>query len=250
MITFDETAYQELQAYMKALAEEDGDVFLPNLGPKDYVDYIFICMEPSFGRWAYDPACGKATVEKARAEVERGVRNFTPGGDPAMLYYAASEFLPAGRCYMTDISKGAMLCKKANANRAQRYNRWFPSLLKEISIVAALGAKFFAVGKDVEKELDNCGFPYPFATILHYSSLAQASRVRTVRGREESFEEFKLSMTRERLREVAEDVFAASCDVPQDIRDDTLREHDKLPSNSRMQLAFAYKLAFSAEAQA
>ena len=223
--------------------------YLPNLTPRGHVDYIFICMEPSLGRWAYDPACGKATIEKARAEV-RGVRNFTPGGDPAMLYYAASEFLPTGRCYMTDISKGAMPITKANIDRTQRYNRWFPSLLKEISIVAASDAKFFAVGNAVEKQLDNYGFPYPFATVLHYSSLAQASRIRAVRGREESFEEFKLSMTRERLRKVAEDVFAASYDVPQAIRDDTLREHDKLPSNSRMQLAFAYKLAFSAEVQA
>jgi hypothetical protein len=250
MNTFDEPAYQEHQAHMKALAEEDGDAFLPNLTPRGRVDYIFICMEPSLGRWAYDAACGKATVERARAEVERGVRNFLPSGDLAMLYYAASKFLPAGRCYMTDISKGAMPITKANIDRTQRYNRWFPSLLKEISIVAAPGAKFFAVGNAVEKQLNDREFPHPFTTILHYSSVAAPHRAHAVRGHEESFEEFKLSMSRERLREVAEDVFAASCDVPQDIRDYTFRKHDRKPSNSLAQLAFTYKLAFSAEAQA
>lgn len=59
-------SYADLEARMKALAEADGDVFLPNIGPPGPVEYVFICMEPSLGRWARSPAEAKA---KSRGRV-------------------------------------------------------------------------------------------------------------------------------------------------------------------------------------
>ena len=64
-----EIAYYELENRMKALAERDGDVFLPNIRPTEPVDYVLISMEPSLGRWASSP-------EQARARVEAGFWNF------------------------------------------------------------------------------------------------------------------------------------------------------------------------------
>jgi hypothetical protein len=42
-------AYCNLERRMKALAESEGDVYLPNPKPAGLVDYILICMEPSLG---------------------------------------------------------------------------------------------------------------------------------------------------------------------------------------------------------
>ena len=48
-------AYRALEARMRTLAEADGDVFLPNPEPSPPVEYVFICMEPSIGRWGFIP---------------------------------------------------------------------------------------------------------------------------------------------------------------------------------------------------
>ena len=56
---------EELRLKEKALLESIRDrikkldpdceiVYLPNLIPKEKVKYIFVAMEPSFGRWAKD----------------------------------------------------------------------------------------------------------------------------------------------------------------------------------------------------
>jgi hypothetical protein len=37
-------AYRELEARMKALAEAESDVFLPNPAPVGPVEYVFVCI--------------------------------------------------------------------------------------------------------------------------------------------------------------------------------------------------------------
>jgi hypothetical protein len=64
-----QAAYRNLEGRMKALAQADGDVFLPNSEPEGPVDYVFICMEPSLGRWA-------RSAEEAESKVDAGFRNF------------------------------------------------------------------------------------------------------------------------------------------------------------------------------
>jgi hypothetical protein len=137
-----------------------------------------------------------------------------------------------------------MFGDKANVNRTQRYDRWLGLLEEELELVATHDAKIFAVGSVVRDYLELRGRRRPHATLMHYSSIAAPHRARAVVGREHSFEEFKNSMTPERLRTVAESVLD-ECDVPQDIRNETLRKI-KL-SNSLLQLAFSYKLSLGAE---
>ena len=62
-------AYRDLEGRFRALAETDGDVYLPNVEPPGRVAYVFIAMEPSLGRWARSP-------HEARAKVAAGFRNF------------------------------------------------------------------------------------------------------------------------------------------------------------------------------
>ncbi len=47
-----QSMYRELEVRMQILAEADGDMVLPNPAPLGPVEYVFICMEPSLGRWA------------------------------------------------------------------------------------------------------------------------------------------------------------------------------------------------------
>jgi hypothetical protein len=121
------TAYRELEEKMKALAEADGDVFLPNPEPPSPVHYVLICMEPSLGWWAQ-------SADHARSRVEAGFRNFLFSIEDFILHFCVRRYLcgPAERYHMTDFSKGAMLVDRAGLARIQRYDRWYALLQEEI----------------------------------------------------------------------------------------------------------------------
>ena len=51
---------------MKALAEADGDVFLPNPAPVAPAGYVFVCTEPYLGRWARSADEARSKVEEKR----------------------------------------------------------------------------------------------------------------------------------------------------------------------------------------
>ena len=76
--------YRDLERRMKALAESDGDVYLPNPAPTEPVDYILVCMEPSLARWARSP-------EEARRKVASGFRNFLAGIEPMLLHFSTRK---------------------------------------------------------------------------------------------------------------------------------------------------------------
>jgi hypothetical protein len=113
-------AYRELQARMKVLAEADGDVFLPNPEPLGPVEYVFVCMEPSLGRWA-------RSADEARSKVEAGFQNFLSSIEDFILHFCIQQYLcePTQRYHITDLSKGAMLVKRGRVARTQRYDRWY-----------------------------------------------------------------------------------------------------------------------------
>ncbi len=121
-----QAAYRELEARMKVLAEADGDVFLPNPEPSGPVEYVFVCMEPSLGRWA-------RSADEARAKVKAGFRNFISSIETIILHYCIRQYLcePTEQYHITDLSKGAMLVKRAGVTRTQRYDRWYGLLLEE-----------------------------------------------------------------------------------------------------------------------
>ena len=127
-------AYREREARMKVLAEADGDVFLPNPEPLGPVEYVFVCMEPSLGRWA-------RSADEARAKVEAGFQNFLSSIEDFILHCCMQQYLcaPTQRYHMTDLSKGAMLVERAGVARPQRYDRWYGLLVEELDLVAAIG---------------------------------------------------------------------------------------------------------------
>ena len=231
-------AYRDLEARMKALAEADGDVFLPNPEPFGPVEYFFVCMEPSLGRWARSPS-------EARAKVDAGFRNFVFSIDDFILHFCIQQYLcePTQRYHITDLSKGAMLVQRAGVARTQRYDRWYELLMEELDLVATSGAGIFAVGSAVAQHLARRAFPRPFTTVIHYSGLAARARAAGIVGHEHSFERFRSSVSLELVLATAEDVLKAS--VPTSFRDETLaRLAGSQLSESQQQLIFNYKLAF------
>jgi hypothetical protein len=234
-------AYRELEAQMKVLAEADGDVFLPNPEPLGPVEYVFICMEPSLGRWA-------RSADEAKAKVEAGFRNFLSSIEDFILHFCIQQYLcaPTQRYYMTDLSKGAMLVARAGVARSQRYDRWYRLLVEELDLVATSGAGIFAVGNAVAQQLERRAFPRPFTQVIHYSGLAARARAAGIVGHEDSFEMFRSSVSLARVLATAEDVLMASA-APAKSRDETLARLAKSQlSASWQQLIFNYKLAFEA----
>ena len=226
---------------MQALAEADGDVFVPNLTPRDPVEHVFICMEPSLGRWA-------KSVDEGRARVADGMRNFLGSIEDQILHYSSRHYLCAvdERCFVTDLSKGAMLVKDADVDRTTRYDRWYALLLEELDLVARPGATILAVGTAVAKHLERRRFPRPFSTILHYSGQAAKARQNAVVGLAVELEQLKRDVPHEKIVESAIKVLEES-GVPESERSTTLRmlQRSKM-THSRYQLLLAYKIAFEA----
>ena len=166
-------AYRELQARMKVLAEADGDVFLPNPEPLGLVEYVFVCMEPSLGRWA-------RSADEARSKVEAGFQNFISSIEDFILHFCIQQYLcePTQRYHITDLSKGAMLVKRGRVARTQRYDRWYGLLVEELDLVASSRAGIIAVGNAVAQYLERRAFRRPFTKVIHYSGLAAQLRRR------------------------------------------------------------------------
>jgi hypothetical protein len=235
------TAYRELEARMKVLAEADGDVFLPNPEPLGPVEYVFVCMEPSLGRRA-------RSADEARSKVEAGARNFVSSFEDFILHFCIREYLcePTQRYHITDLSKGAMLVERAGLARTRRYDRWYPLLVEELDLVASSETRVFAVGNVVAEYLELRAFARPFTKVIHYSGVAAQARARGIVGHEDSFEQLKSSVSLADILTTAEDVLMAS-GVPADFRDESMARLAKSQlSESRQQLIFNYKLAFEA----
>jgi len=231
--------YHELEVRMKALAEQDGDVYVPNPEPVERVDYLFICMEPSLGGWARDKT-------DAVKKVELGFRNFLNGYDPMILHYSIRRFLCKGsqRYHITDFSKGAMLVELAGVARKARYQRWYPLLKDEVELIAKDDAKYFAVGRNVENHLSVTQFPRKVTRLLHYSP--RADRKASIREHEEAFNEFVKTVSHDDVLSVAREIVEESL-VPEEIRKFVFTTLEKRTlTNSRLQLMFNYKMAFEA----
>jgi hypothetical protein len=232
-------AYSELERRMKALAEAEGDVFLPNPEPQGPVEYVLICMEPSLGRWARN-------ADEARAKVEAGFRNFLFSIEDFILHFCVRRYLCIAeqRYHITDLSKGAMLVERAGIARTKRYDRWYALLGEELGLVSSPGTSFVAVGKLVSEHLTRRGFPKPFAEIIHYSGQAARARKAGTLGREGSFESFKASVSLAEVIANAEEVLRQA-GVPAEMRDETLTRLTKSQlSESRRRLIFNYKAEF------
>lgn len=234
------SAYSAIESEMRSLAEVDGDIFLPNSVPLKQAEYVFVCMEPSLGKWA-------RSIEDAKLKVYGGFQNFAFSIEDFILHFCIRKYLCSSSqsYHLTDLSKGAMSTKKAGIKKFERYDRWYELLLRELCLVAP-SARIFAVGKDVAKHLESRAFPRPFTKLIHYSSLAGNARALGIVGREEVFEKFKRSVSLDEILITVQDVLLKST-LSTSLRSETLNRIAKSTlSESRMKLIFIYKCAFEA----
>ena len=230
--------YQNLELRMKAQAEADGDIFLPNPTPSGPVDYALVCMEPSLGRWAPTP-------EAASKRIAEGFRNFIYSLDDFILHYCASQYLCGnGQSYIvTDVSKGAMLVNRAGKERAERYNRWHHLLTDELDLLLRQPGQVIAVGRAVAKHLQEHGLR-DFSSIMHYSRQAAAGRNAAIVGREDEFKAYRDNLILPDVVNNAEQYMVAQR-IPSRIRAKTLaRLSAGTLTDSRLKLMFVYKTAF------
>ena len=230
-------SYQKLEARMKALAEADGDVFVPSPRPEGPVEYVLIAMEPSLS---------SGSVRDARLRVEAGFRNFLFSTEDFILHFCVRHYLCEGaeRYHITDFSKGAMPVNHAHVARIGRYQRWYPLLLEEIDLVATPHASIVAIGNDVTRQLERQRFERPVTKVIHYSGQAGLARRAAISGHEDWFEAFRNSVSLGDLVAAARDVLTAAR-ITDAISDETLSKLERSQlTNSRLELLFAYKLAF------
>ena len=233
--------YTELETTFRRLAEEDNTTYLPNPAPHGPVDFIFIAMEPSMGRWA-------RSAEDTKHWVSHGFRNFLLSIDDFILHYSIRRFLcRAGRAYhITDVSKGPMFVRQARHNRWARWDRWYASLVQEIALVGKPDATILALGEEVALFLRRKGFNSLNGTTLHPSGNAAAYRKRAVEGREAEFTRFAASVTIDDIVKVAEDA-TIEARFPEWMRQQILgRLLNRDLSLSQKQLLFTYEVYFEA----
>ena len=140
--------WNKLEARFKKQAEVDEDIFLPNLAPSAPVNHLFIAMEPSLGRWATGDNLDSIR-QCANDKIHAGFRNFMYSLEDFLLHYSIKHYLcPDDQTYhITDLSKGAMLVRKAKRNRDKRYDNWYGLLTEEINLVRKPNASIWAIGK-------------------------------------------------------------------------------------------------------
>lgn len=240
MTTLFQQQYRDLEDRMRRLAEAEGDVYLPNPKPKGPVDYVLICMEPSFGKWA------GGSVPKARERVDAGFRNFLNGMDSMLLHFCVRRFLcnPEQTYHITDFSKGAMPVERAAHGRGERYARWYSLLKDELELISKPDARVIAVGNQVYTQLNRSAYTRPVTPIIHYSSQAGRARAAGVAGHEKQFDKFKAQVSREDVISVAHEVLIES-GVPAQIYNEAIATIQRARlSESRIKLIFNYKLDF------
>jgi hypothetical protein len=232
-------AYGRLERRMRALADAEGDVFLPGAEPEGPADYILIGMEPSLGRWAQNPV-------EARSKVDAGFRNFLSSFEDYILHFCIRRYLcaPRQRYHITDLSKGAMLVERTSYERADRYDRWFELLEDEMDLISRHETRFIAIGGVVAAYLARAAFSRPFTRIIHYSPQAANARRIAASHDRRGYKLFSESVSLDDIIDTASSVLTAA-NVPVDLHERTLsRLSRSRMSESRLESIFSYKVAF------
>ncbi len=237
MNTHFDQKYQCLEAEFRAQCKRDGSVYLPNIEPKQRVDYFLVCMEPSFGRWANN------STDKANELVQQGYRNFLWSTEDFILHYCAQRYLckPGQRYHVTDISKGAMTVADANTDRKMRYKKWLPLLKREIALLSIPSATIISVGNAVQAELSRANIKN--SPILHFSPLASGARNKSVAEHPEDYKAYRESLSDDLLKDMAKEAIAASA-LP-GAHPLLQGRIDKIKlTESRKKLLYSYKVLF------
>lgn len=218
--------------------------YIPNIMPKKKVKYIFITMEPSFGRWAKDET-------NASQMLKRGFRNFLWSIEDFLFQYAISTYLSTS-FYITDISKIAMLVSNAEKMRDKLYPQWINHLKEELEVFGRNDYRLFFVGNKVSQQLSSVFQSNQVAgTVLHYSSQAGTKRKELPSSLPEDYATFKKQKcpSVEDLQNFTKRLLQES-NMDENLKNDTTKRlftKKNILSESRIMLLFSYYVAFVKE---
>ncbi len=197
--------YEELERRFREQVASDNrklsldSEYVPNFIPREPVDYVLIAMEPSTG------VPGKVSEERSQVE-----RNFSWSVEDFILHYCVRKWLSCDgqRSYhLTDLAKGGMKVDDARRTRDRRYERWYPHLQDELSLLNKPGrTRVIAIGTQVAGFLKGKGLCERVERILHYSPTWPVHRSRAIRGKEEQFAAFCRTIDREDVQRIVKPV--------------------------------------------
>ena len=231
--------YKALEDKFKAQIEKDNkhlkipSYYLPNVEPKDKVDFVLVAMEPS---------------GTAREDGQPHVyRNFMASYEDLLTQFCLRKYLCRdGQSYhVTDMAKGGMPTAQAKGTRNWRWPKWYPLLKQELELVAP-SARVIALGGTVERFLKAQKEKLPqglAGTIPHFSRQASVARPIAPQLLPQQYDRFSKDISIADIRGAAEEMmqgeeFAESrCSVLQGIPKDL--------SESGCQLLFTYKCLFT-----
>ena len=176
-------------------------------------------------------------------------RNFSYSLEDFILHFCVSKYLCQGEqtYYLTDLSKGAMHVKDADAERRQRYERWFPLLKDELlQVVGKPGeTRLIAIGDYVSNFLKRKDLCARIEGVLHYSARAAGHREKKIKPWIEAFPEFRQRVNLGQIMTTAKAVMEQGGYSQKTIRT-KLRQLQKGSglTESRKALMFYYKNRF------
>jgi hypothetical protein len=187
--------YEDLEDFFKVQVKKDGcdSIYLPPIiRPEEIMDFIFIGMEPSLGSWAKGRT-PEDKIKDAKQKIAAGFKDFSYSLEDFILHYCIRKYLcnDENKYYITNISKGAMLTKYADEKRPDRYKRWLPFLIKEISILSSNATKLVSIGQYAKELLSKEYHQLSVNSILHYSGRWPKHRDKFIIDNGLNFESFQ-----------------------------------------------------------
>ena len=196
--------YCELEERFREKADEERSIYLPRIVPDFPVDFVFVGMEPSLGSWVNARGKENEIKEEAERKIRQGFVDFAFSMGDFILHYCIREYLcrSGASYYITNISKGAMTVNHAAEGRQERYSRWYPLFVEELELASKETTKVITIGKGVKDVLDKKGHKKIYS-ILHYSQQAVKFRGRHIQDMESQFCEFKKTVCKADVLDVA-----------------------------------------------
>ena len=169
--------------------------FLSNLAPQDSVDFVLVAMEPSTGVPQKTSEPCAASLQQPKTPI-----NFSWSTEDFIFDFCVRKYLcqDTQTYHLTDLAKGAMTTKTASDKKARqkKYERWYPLLQKELSLVAKEQSKtrIIAIGKVVQDFLKPKFLCQSITRVLHYAPTASGHRRKAIESWKEHFPEFSQSI--------------------------------------------------------
>ncbi|MCX6723450.1 MAG: hypothetical protein NT094_05340 [Candidatus Staskawiczbacteria bacterium] len=218
---------------------------LPNNKDKK-VEYIFIAMEPSFGKWA------KGSEKEAKIQLDKGFKNFLRSGEDFCFNYAIFKYLSPSY-YLTDISRIAMSVKHADELRKKIYPECLKLLKKEMDIIGLPNVKIFLVGYGIKSFLNKDATwkkmienGTVLETIPHYSTRSSTMRkIAPLLFRKEFNEFSKNIITEKKFQSFIQSLLKRNSVEKEMVKEisDEYQKPNRL-TKSRKELIFTYKKIF------